>query len=230
MKPVLEVEYLAYGYDHQKPVLHDITFSIVENESVGIVGGNGAGKSTLIWCVLGLLKAHGKIRLFGNERSTDTRSRVGVVFQNSEDMLFMPMLLDDLILPLVNRGWSKNQAIERALQVLDQLGLRSLAHRPAGQFSLGERKRASIASALVGFPELLVLDEPTAELDGRAARQLTSILKNLPVARLITSHHLDFLRETTSRVLVLSSGTLVAEGPSDDILSNDGLLQQAGLI
>ena len=131
MKPVLEVERLSFGYDRQRPVLSDISFSLVENESVGIVGGNGAGKSTLIWCALGLLKAHGKIRLFGNERSTDMRPRVGVVFQNSEDMLFMPTLLDDLILPLVNQGWSKRQAIERALQVLDQLGIRSLAHRPA---------------------------------------------------------------------------------------------------
>jgi len=230
MKPVLEVERLSFGYDRQRPVLSDISFSLVENESVGIVGGNGAGKSTLIWCVLGLLKAHGKIRLFGNERSTDMRPRVGVVFQNSEDMLFMPTLLDDLILPLVNQGWSKRQAIERALQVLDQLGIRSLAHRPASQFSLGERKRASIAAALVGSPELLVLDEPTAELDGRATRQLTSLLRSLPITRLITSHHLGFLRETSSRVLVLSAGTFITEGSSSEILSNQELRQRAGLI
>jgi len=230
MKPVLEVEHLAYGYDRQKPVLCDIGFALAANESVGIVGGNGAGKSTLLWCVLGLLKARGKIRLFGEVPCKHNRARVGVVFQNPEDMLFMPTLLDDLILPLVNRGLLRESAMQRARQLLDQLGLQRLAQRPAGQFSLGERKGASIAAALMGSPELLLLDEPTAELDGRAARQLTSILKNLPVARLITSHHLDFLRETTSRVLVLNGGSLITEGPSNAVLSDNELLQRAGLI
>ena len=222
MKPVLEVENLSFGFERERPVLRGVSFSVVEGECVGIVGANGAGKSTLLWCLLGLLKASGKVRLLSK--------RVGVVFQNPEDQLFMPSLVEDVALALVNRGVPAADARQTAVAALERVGLADAATRPAAQLSLGERKRASIAAALAVGPELLLLDEPTAELDGRAVRQLAGVLKGLPVARLITSHHLEFLRGVASRILVLSEGRIVAEGPAGEILGDASLLEGAGLV
>ena len=222
MKPVLEVENLSFGFERERPVLRGVSFSVVEGECVGIVGANGAGKSTLLWCLLGLLKASGKVRLLSK--------RVGVVFQNPEDQLFMPSLLEDVALALVNRGVPAADARQTAVAALERVGLGHAATRPAAQLSLGERKRASIAAALAVSPELLLLDEPTAELDGRAVRQLAGVLGGLPVARLITSHHLEFLLGLASRILVLSEGRIVAEGPTPEILGDAALLEGAGLV
>jgi len=117
-----------------------------------------------------------------------------------------------------------------ALDKLDKLGLGDLAGRPATKLSIGERKRASIAAALSTSPELLLLDEPTAELDRRSARQLADLLAQLAVTTIVTSHHLDFLRTKTSRTLVLSKGRILANGATPDILGNQSLLQAANLI
>jgi cobalt/nickel transport system ATP-binding protein len=230
MKPVLEVENLSYAYDSARPVLSDITFSVGEGECVGIVGGNGAGKSTLLWCLLGLLKAGGSVRFFGEKLRKQTLGRIGVVFQNPEDQLFMPRVLDDILLPLLNRGLLPQLAQERALAALDKVGLREVSERPATQLSLGERKRAAIAAALAGSAELLLLDEPTAELDGRSVRRVAESLRALRMARLIASHDLDFLRGLCQRALVLAGGKIIAQGASHEILSHRALLEQAGLI
>ena len=230
MKTVLEVRELTFGYDSGHPCLHHISFSVGEGECVGLVGANGAGKSTLLWCLLGLLKAQGVVNVFGEKLRKRNLGRIGVVFQNPEDQLFMPTLLQDVTLPLLNRGATADAAADTARAALRSMGLENLGHRPASQLSLGERKRASIAAALAGSPEILLLDEPTAELDGRSVRQLTRVLADLPIARVIASHHLDFLRSLASRLLVLWQGKIIAEGPTQQILSDAGLLESAGLI
>jgi cobalt/nickel transport system ATP-binding protein len=230
MKTVLEVRGLTFGYDSGQACLSDINFSVGEGECVGIVGANGAGKSTLIWCLLGLLKTQGVVNVLGENMSKRNLGRIGVVFQNPEDQLFMPTLMQDVTLPLMNRGATAEAAAEKAQVALRSMGLEKLGHRPATQLSLGERKRASIAAALAGSPEILFLDEPTAELDGRSVRQLTRVLTDLPIARVITSHHLDFLRSLASRLLVLWQGKIIADGSTQKILSNAGLLESAGLI
>jgi len=230
VKSALEVTGLNFSFDRNQPVLQNINFRVSEGEYLGIVGGNGAGKSTLLWCLLGLLKATGSIRFFGEEISKRAQARIAMVFQNPEDQLFMPALLDDVALPLVNRGLGISEARRMALDMLDKLGLRDLVARPATKLSIGERKRASIAAALSTSPELLLLDEPTAELDGRSVRQLADLLAQLAVTTIVTSHHLDFLRMITSRTLVLSKGRIIADGPTPDILANRTLLQAANLI
>jgi cobalt/nickel transport system ATP-binding protein len=230
MKPIVEVDALTFAFDSLRPVLQDISFSIFEGECVGIVGANGAGKSTLLWCLLGLLEARGSVRFFGEKLRKSALARIGVVFQNPEDQLFMPRLIDDISLPLLNRGSGERAATERALKALDQVSLRGAAERPAAQLSLGERKRAAIAAALAGDPELLLLDEPTAELDGRAVRQLSALLGELPMARLIASHDLAFLKGLAHRVMVLSGGRILADGAAEKILSDQTLLDRAGLI
>jgi cobalt/nickel transport system ATP-binding protein len=228
MTALLDVGGLAFSFDG-RPALVDVDFTVQEGERVGILGGNGAGKTTLLWCVLGLLKAQGTIRVNGRPPGHHGMS-VGVVFQNPEDQLFMPRVLDDLSLPLVNRGVPVAEATAQASATLDALNLSALADRPATQLSLGERKRAAVAAALVLRPRLVVFDEPTAELDGRSVRQLIAMLNSLPLTLLVASHDLAFVRAVTSRVLVLAGGRIIADGPSEAILGDAPLLDRAGLI
>ncbi len=230
MKPVLEVENLSFAFDG-RPVLREITFAAGEGECVGVIGANGAGKSTLLWCLVGLLKFGGSVRLFGDRPGRKTLGRAGFVFQNPEDQLFMPSVGEDVVLTQLNRGVSKDEAFRRVPEALALVGLHpEEASRPASQLSLGQRKRASIAVALAGSPELLLLDEPTAELDGRSVRLLAGVLRDLPAARLIASHHLDFLNGLCSRILVLAERTIVAAGTAPVILKDTALLDRAGLI
>jgi cobalt/nickel transport system ATP-binding protein len=229
MTAVLEVSRLRFGYDSE-PVLEDISFEVREGESVGIVGANGSGKSTLLWCIAGLLRAAGAVRLFGNPPSKSSRARLAMVFQNPEDQLFMPALEQDLALPLLNLGVERGEAARIAAARLADFGLGNCKDRPAAHLSLGQRKRAAMALALMRDPELLLLDEPTAELDGRAVRQLAAALRQVQAAKLIATHHLEFLRQVTTRTLVLREGRIAAAGSTGEILACEALLEQAGLI
>ncbi len=230
MEPILDVQSLSFSYNTDEVLLKNITFQVMEGECLGIVGGNGAGKSTLLWCLLGLLKSGGNIQLFGEKPSKKSLMRVGMVFQNPEDQLFMPSILDDAALPLVNSGRTIIEARKAAQEKLDQLSLGKLAHRPATKLSIGERKRASIAAVLSTSPELILLDEPTAELDGRASSQLIALLNQLSIARIVTSHDISFLKTIATRVLVLCEGEVLAEGTASKVLHDPTLLQAARLI
>ncbi len=230
MTPVLEVQDLCFAFDRPRPVLEGLSFVVHAGECMGIVGANGAGKSTLLWRLLGLLKGRGTVRWFGAVAGRAPASRIGVVFQNPEDQLFMPTVAEDVALGLINRGCRPAAAREQALAALREAGLEAVAARPAAELSLGERKRAAIAAALVTSPELLLLDEPTAELDGRSVRQLAALLGSLEVARLIASHDLEFLGKLCSRLLVLAEGRVIAQGPAPEILGDIALLERAGLL
>jgi cobalt/nickel transport system ATP-binding protein len=229
MKTILDVDGLSFAYG-RKQVLANISFSVSEGESVGLLGANGVGKSTLLWCLLGLLRGEGSVRVFGERPGANAARRVGVVFQNPEDQLFMPTLAGDLTLPQLNQGIAPEQARAGAVEALGSAGLAACAGEPAMHLSLGQRKRAAIALALIQRPELLILDEPTSELDGGSVRHLVELLRRLPVSKLITSHQLEFLAKVTSRIVVLHEGRIVAEGPPETIVSNQELLLRCGLI
>ncbi|MFB3777715.1 MAG: energy-coupling factor ABC transporter ATP-binding protein [Bryobacteraceae bacterium] len=225
----LLVEHLRFAYDREL-ALDDVSFETGDSESVAIVGANGSGKSTLLWCVAGLLRASGRILIFGEPPGKKALARIGMVFQNPEDQLFMPTLIQDLALPLLNAGNGRDEAHRAATALLREFGLEKYGDRPASHLSLGQRKRAAVALALVRKPDLLLFDEPTAELDGRAQRQLSATLQNLVVAKLVASHDLDFLRRVTTRALVLSGGRIIASGPTQEVLSDSDLLDRAGLV
>lgn len=229
MTTILEVSELSFRYASER-ALRGISFKIGEGESVGLVGANGSGKSTLLWCIAGLLQGGGVVRLFGGQPGKDCRQRIGMVFQNPEDQLFMPTLAQDLALPLVNRGMRPKDAQATAREWLDRFELARYSDLPAAHLSLGQRKRAAVALAMVRTPEFLIMDEPTAELDGRAVRQLSTMLNRLALTKLIASHHLDFLRATTSRVILLREGELRSQGPTPEILNDTALLAESGLI
>lgn len=219
MNPVLQVTDLSYSRAG-RVVLDGITFALAAGESIGIAGPNGAGKSTLIWCILGLLRGQGAVL---------KPARTGVVFQNPEDQLFMPTLLDDLVLPLRSAGMSAEAASNSALDTLRQFELDPLAGRPASELSLGQRKRAALALAMVSRPDLLLFDEPTAELDPRACRLLADALRSAPAARLVASHDLSFVGRTCSRLIILDLGRIRADGPTASLLADSELLDRHGL-
>ncbi|MCS7315786.1 MAG: ABC transporter ATP-binding protein [Bryobacterales bacterium] len=230
MTSVLEVENLRFSFDGRTEVIRGVSFEVRPADSLAILGASGAGKSTLLWCVLGLLPARGTVRILGAPRTRASLRHVGVVFQNPEDQLFMPRLLDDVALPLINRGVEVEQARTRALSLLERLGLAGACHRPASQLSLGERKKAAIAAALIASPQLLLLDEPTAELDRRSARSLTQELLALPMSLVLATHDLELARTVCRRALVLRSGAVMAEGTVCRILDDPALLERAELI
>ncbi|MCS6952876.1 MAG: energy-coupling factor ABC transporter ATP-binding protein [Bryobacteraceae bacterium] len=228
MRPVIEVEDLSFAYPG-RPVLRNVRFQVFAGERVGLAGANGSGKSTLLWCLAGLLPAQG-VRIFGESPSRLAPGRLGFVFQNPEDQLFMPTVLEDLMLPLMQSGEAREAARERAAARLDQFGLSALAGEPASHLSPGERKRAALAQALARNPELLLLDEPTAELDGRSARMLGQALRNLAITQVIAGHDLRFLARVAERLIILGEGTVVFDGPLRSALRRRELLCRAGLI
>ena len=224
----LEVENLRFSYPGGPEILHGVSFAIESGERVCILGANGAGKSTLAWCLSGILKGTGVIRVFG-ENARALRTKMGVVFQNPEDQLFMPTLLQDLTLPLINKGMERERAETKARTILRDAELEHCASKPASQLSLGQRKRAAIAAALITEPEILLLDEPTAELDSRATRMLCESLLRLQKTILAVTHDMDFIRRVASQVLVLREGCILASGTTD-ILNDTELLDRARLL
>lgn len=230
MSAVLEADGLRFAFAPGEEVLRGVSFSLESGECLGVMGANGSGKSTLLWCLVGLHRAEGTVRLFGEPLARRHRGRVGMVFQNPEDQLFLPRLIEDVALPLINRGVASEQAVLRAREALAAAGLSGREDRPASSLSLGQRKRAAIAAALAAEPELLLLDEPTAELDGRSVRRLAEVLSSLKIARLIASHDLAFLERLCSRLLVLHEGIILAGGATRTILDDRALLERAGLI
>jgi len=220
MKSTLEVSGLSI-VRNGRPVLDGISFSLAEGECAGLAGPNGAGKSTLLWCILGLHRCQGRIVKPG---------ATAAVFQNPEDQLFMPTLLDDVMLPLLCAGQDRSRARAAAMEALSQFEMDSLAQVPASALSLGQRKRAALALALVRSPKLLLLDEPTAELDPRSARLFAATLESSKATRLVASHDLLFLRRTCSRLIILDQGRIRADGPAQDLLGDHALLEGHGLI
>ncbi len=220
MTAAARVENLVFRYGRRR-VLDGVSLEIAPGESVGLAGPNGAGKSTLLWCLMRLLRPHGGL--------VEVCTAFGAVFQNPEDQLFLPSVLEDVALPLENRGVPCEEALRRARAALATCGLGHAEDRPAHQLSAGERKRAALAVALALEPGLLLLDEPTSELDPRASRRLADHLNRLQCARLIASHDLAFLRRTTTRLLILDEGRIVANGPTEALLADEELLERHGL-
>jgi cobalt/nickel transport system ATP-binding protein len=226
VKPAIEAVHLSFAFEHGCDVLSDINLQIASGERVSILGGNGAGKSTLVWCLAGVLRPQGELRILGQSAKA-ARGRVGLVFQNPEDQLFMPSIEEDLKLPLLNRGADEKEAAQLAESALQQVGLLEHAVRPASMLSYGQRKRAAIAAVLVSKPDILILDEPTAELDGRSIRELQELLAILSCTLVLVTHDVAFARRLTARSILLKSGRVIADDITEIICASAELLQEA---
>ncbi|MDR1600695.1 MAG: energy-coupling factor ABC transporter ATP-binding protein [Oscillospiraceae bacterium] len=214
--------------------VEDVSFDIESGESVALAGGNGAGKTTLLLALVGILPAKaGSVEVgglrFSKENRVEYRRAVGLVFQNPDDMLFMPRALDDIMFGPRNLGLSETEARQRAYEVITELGIDHLAERSPLKLSGGEKRMAGLAAVLAMRPSALLLDEPTAFLDPRARRVLIRALERLPQAKLIATHDLAFAGALCSRALLLKEGRLYADGPRDDLFRDERLMDECGL-
>ena len=210
-------------------MLDHVSFKIENGESVGLIGANGAGKSTLMKVLLGLAFAEGQILVDGTEVNkanlAEIRRRLGFVLQNSDNQMFMPTVYEDMMFAPLNYGLSREEAEVRVDAALETLGLHELKHRHNHKLSGGEKRMAAIATILAMQPDAILMDEPTSALDPYNRRIVINTIRALPQTKIITSHDLDMILDTCARVILLSSGKVVADGPAQVILQDKALLE-----
>jgi cobalt/nickel transport system ATP-binding protein len=232
-EPLLQIERLHFAYPDGTRALHGIDLSIAAAERVGLIGPNGSGKSTLLMCMSGLFSGQGCIRVEGVDMSTaraaSIRDRVGLIFQSPDDQLFMPTLADDLAFGPINQGLSDAQVHERVHRVAEQMGLEKMLDRAPHHLSMGQKRNAAIAAVLAMQPSILLMDEPSSNLDPRSRRHLIDILLSLHATMLIASHDLALVGRVCERVVVIDEGRIVADGPTAQIIENATLMEQHGL-
>jgi cobalt/nickel transport system ATP-binding protein len=232
---VVEVQNLMYAYSQQQPVLDNISFSLKIGDRVALMGATGSGKSTLLENLIGLKHPQsGKIWINGIPLLPNTlpqiRQQIGFSFQDANDQLFMPTILEDITFGPLNYGVSPIAAKEKAHQLLADFGLAAYAHRSAHELSGGQRRLAALAAILALDPAILILDEPTNGLDPAWRRHLAHVLLKLPVqVMLIASHDLNWLGKVTQRALVLSTGKIQIDRDIQPLLQDGKTLDRLGL-
>lgn len=227
--PVISVEGLSYRYPDGTSALTDIDLHIHAGERVALLGPNGAGKTTLVLHLNGIYMAQsGAVTVSGTKITKDSvmeaRQRVGIVFQDPDDQLFMPTIGDDVAFGPQNLGLEGDELAARVTEALDAVDIADLAERSPSHVSFGQKRRAAIAGVLAMRPDIIVLDEPTANLDPAARRELTEVLDSLDVTQLIVTHDMLYALELCPRTVIIDDGMIVADGPTSDILADDALL------
>ncbi|UCF20748.1 MAG: ABC transporter ATP-binding protein [Gemmatimonadota bacterium] len=232
----IEIASLTYSYPGTaQPALRGITLTVEPGEHVAIVGPNGAGKSTLLLHLNGILEPDsGEIRIgdrpVAPPHLPEIRSRVGLVFQDPDDQLFMPTLLEDVAFGPLCQGASREEAQVRARRALESVGLDSVdAGRAAHHLSGGEKRRAALATVLSMEPGVLALDEPSAALDGRGRRTIAQILRGRPQTVLVVTHDVEFAAAVSTRMVLVDEGRLIADRPTPELLQDSDLLRAHGL-
>lgn len=226
---MIEFRNVSFSYDRQQPVVEGLSFSIQKGESVGLIGANGAGKSTIMKLLLGLLSGDGQILVDGLELNKKNlaavRQKIGFVLQDSDNQMFMPTVYEDMCFGPLNYGLSREETDARVDAVLKSLGIEKLKHCYNHKISGGEKRMAAIATILAMEPEAILMDEPSTALDPVNRRTVINTIRRLPQTKLIASHDLDMILDTCQRVILLSGGKIVADGPVEEILYNRELLE-----
>ena len=230
---MLDVENLSVTYPDGTTALRDVSFQLKPGERCALIGGNGAGKTTLMMALVGLLQGQGTITAaevpLTEKNLPRLRQRVGVVFQNPDDQLFLPTVYQNVAFGLENADLPATEIPERVDRVLDRLGILPLRDRQATRLSGGEKRMAALATVLVMEPKLLLLDEPTAFLDPKARRRLIGVLQGLSETMLVATHDLTFALETCPRSLILRQGEIFADGASDPLLYDQQTMDAGGV-
>jgi len=230
----IEVTDLEYAYPDGTVALSGVSFFIGHGESIALVGANGAGKSTLLMQLLGfLMPTSGTVRV-GDVPVTkttlpDIRKTVGMVFQDPDDQLFMPSVFEDVAFGPMNLGLPAEEIEARVDDALGRVGARALKDRPPYRLSGGEKRAVAIATVLAMHPSLLIMDEPSSNLDPRARRRLIDLLGTFEHTKIIATHDLDMATDLCDRTIVMSGGAITADGPTHEVFGNDALLEASGL-
>ena len=231
---LVEVKDLKYHYPDGTAALQGVSFLLTHGEAVAIIGANGAGKSTLLLHLNGcLMPQAGEVRIGGLPLNKNTlshvRRTVGMVFQDPDDQLFMPIVYDDVAFGPLNLGLPPAEVDQLVKDSLARVGASHLQDRPPYRLSGGEKRAVAIASVLAMSPDILVMDEPSAALDPKTRRQLIELLKTFKHTRIIATHDLDLVLDLCSRTIILKDGQVVADGLTLDILQNEELLASSSL-
>jgi cobalt/nickel transport system ATP-binding protein len=231
---IIEAMDLHYMYPDGTVGLNGVSFRITHGESVALVGENGAGKSTLLLHMNGYLMAtQGKMRvgdyLVSPTSLNTVRRSVGMVFQNSDDQLFMPTVFDDVAFGPMNLGLEKDELERKVMEALETVGASHLKNRPPYRLSQGEKRAVAIASVLAMSPDILVMDEPTSSLDPKSRRRLIELLKTFHHTKIIATHDLDMAMDLCERTIVLHQGQVTDDGPTIKLLQDEKLLNGSRL-
>ncbi len=233
MNEAIAINNLSFSYPDGRQVLKDISLTVHKREAVAIVGPNGAGKSTLLIHLNGILQGNGAVKVLGlpvvAKNLKQIRQKVGLVFQEPEDQLFSATVFDDVAFAPINLGYEEAEVKRRVAQALDWVGMKGYEQRSSHHLSVGEKKRIAIATILSMEPELLVIDEPSANLDPRGKWSLIDLLRQLPMTKVVATHDLELVEALCERTLIIDGGMIVADGETRIILSNMALLRAHGL-
>lgn len=226
---------MNYSYPDGKEALKDINIKIDNNETIAIVGANGAGKSTLIKTIVGIfLTTKGDIIVDGEKVTKKTlssiRKKVGVVFQNPDDQLFMNNVYDDIAFGPRNYNFTEEEVKEKVERVMKNLDIEKLSERSPNNLSGGEKRKVAIATVLSMEPSIILFDEPTSFLDAKGKRMLIETLKNINTTKIIATHDLDMVKDICERVIVLKEGKIMADGNPKEIFSDMDFMEKCELI
>ena len=234
----IEMEKIKFVYPDGYTAVENVNMSIMRGERIAILGPNGAGKTTLLMLIDGLFTpSEGQVNVLGMPVNKNNlykvRMKVGFVFQDPDDQLFCPTLLEDVTFGPLSMDLSREEVARRAKEALKVMGLEGYEEKPPHHLSAGEKKKAAIATVLVMEPEILILDEPTANLDPKSRTELVKIVDNLHKERKITlitaTHDVNFVAAVADRVYVLNKGQIIAEGHVREVFSNPKLMEEANL-
>jgi len=232
-KTAIQVIDLSFSYPDQTKALENINFSLEKGGSLGIIGPNGAGKSTLLLHLNGVLKKDRTVKVFGEfiikDNIKSIRKDVGIVFQDPNDQLFLPTVFDDVAFGPLNLGMDRDHIRNKVIGTLKDLDLSGYERKNPSLLSLGEKKKLSLATVLVLEPQIIVLDEPTANLDPGSKKSFISTLQKIPATKIIASHDMDSIYNLCRSIILMNDGIIVAQGKAEHILQDKELLESNNL-
>ncbi len=223
-EPVIEVRDLRFRYPDGVEALRGVDFSLEAGECVALLGANGSGKTTFLLHLVGLLRGEGEIRVCGKTLGDDTlafvREKIGLLFQDSDDQLFMPTVEEDVAFGPANLGLAESVIDARVADALAKVGLENLRERAPHHLSAGQKRRAALAGLLAMEPEIIALDEPATFLDPPSRDDLVDVLKDLRHAQIIVTHDVWLARALASRAVFFEKGRITAEGSVDELAAS----------
>jgi cobalt/nickel transport system ATP-binding protein len=237
MNAAIEINNLKYRYHDGTEALRGVSFRVAPGECVALLGPNGSGKSTLLLHLNGILPEHpaadGAVKILGGSVTAGSletiRRQVGLLFQDPDDQLFCPTVQEDVAFGPQQLGLAEAEVAARVRQALAQAGLADFGRRATHHLSHGEKRRVCLAGVLACEPAVLALDEPTSDLDPRGRREFKALLRQIPATKLIATHDLELAVELCSRAIVLDGGSVVADGPTVELLNHEELMVAHGL-
>jgi cobalt/nickel transport system ATP-binding protein len=225
---------LSYAYPDGTVALSGVNLVVRRGESLGVLGPNGAGKSTLALHLNGILTGDGQVEIMGlpvnKKNMREIRGMVGLVFQDPDDQLFSPTVREDVAFGPLNQRLPPEQVAHAVSLALDWVGMEGSENRSPHHMSFGEKKRVSLATVLSMNPEILVLDEPVANLDPRGRRSFIELINSFKATKMVITHDLEMVRETCRRIVIMDEGRIAADGQAQAVLADSDLLYRHGLL